>query len=328
MNQIESGNESLTAENKEVSGDTIADVNKQIPEAKHIQDTIESSIEYKKINYSRFQNIKKYAITEKILGSGASSTVYLGYDTIKNKKIAVKKYTNLKNKSTQYNKALREIELLGKINHPNIIKLYDHYRDTETNEIYLFLEYCANGSLKKFLGKNGYLDEKNCNKLMYQLMISLKYLYNNGIYHRDIKLHNLLLSKKSNLKLSDFGLATLNMKGTLKKICGSPLYMSPEIIMYNSYNCKSDLWSVGIVMFEILFGHNPYPSNITTLQDLIKYINKKINIVIPPINRPSDSDITDNCKDLLSNLLIYDPNIRIEWANYFHHKWFDSYIIS
>ena len=275
--------------------------------------------------FDKYQIIKSYAITDKLLGSGATSFVYLGYNTQTNKKVAVKKYTNLKNKSTQYNKALREIELLIKINHPHIIKLYDYYRDTETNEIYLFLEYCHNGSLKKFLGKNGYLDEKACNKLMYQLMLALKYLYHNGIYHRDIKLHNLLLTKKYKLKVSDFGLATLNMKGTLKKICGSPLYMSPEIILYNSYNSKSDLWSVGIVIYEILFGHNPYSNKLISnnLENLINYVKQKIVIDIPPLDKPIDANVPDICKNLISNLLIFEPENRINWDNYFHHEWFN-----
>lgn len=266
------------------------------------------------------KQIKNFIITDERLGRGSSATVYLGYHKTKKIKVAVKKFEFNASDTKVMRRAKREIDLLQRLSHPNIIKLYDVYNDTKKNDIYLFLEYCPRGSMKTFLGKGGYIEEIHVHKLVKQMVSALKYLIHSGIYHRDIKPQNLLLSKNFNLKISDFGLATMNMKGTFKKLCGSPLYMAPEILLSGSYNKKSDLWSIGIVIFEFLFGHHPF-GNMRNFSDLVKYVKDGVNIKLPPERKPKDVGVSENCLDLLERLLVVDPEKRMSWEDFFHHSW-------
>lgn len=267
--------------------------------------------------------IRNYIVTEERLGRGSSATVYLGYHRKKKIKVAVKKFEIPPNNPRVKRRAHREFELLRKLKHPNIIRLYDFHYDMKKNDIYLFLEYCPRGSMRTFLGKGGYIDENNTKRLLKQLCSALNYLMKMGIYHRDMKPQNLLLSKNYNLKISDFGLATMNMKGTFRRLCGSPLYMAPEILTSSSYNKRSDLWSIGIVLFEFLFGHHPF-KKMNGFAELVHFVRDGVDIEIPPSSRPKNVNISDSCADLLKKLLVTDPDQRMKWADFFHHPWFNE----
>lgn len=271
-------------------------------------------MEYNLFDYSNTYSINKYIVTDKCVGNGSSANVYIGFDKVTKQKVAVKKF--IKNQE----KANREIEILKNINHPNIIKLYDYYIDTKNNIIYLFLEFCDKKSIKNYLGKGGYLDENNTKKIMYQLISSLNFLFEKNIYHRDVKLDNILLTDDYNLKLADFGLSTINKTNYFKRLCGSPLYMAPEILVLNKYTIKSDIWSVGIVMFELLFGYNPN-YKIKNLDDLLYFYKKNI-ITIPPKEKPDDFFLSDEGMDVLTQMLKINHMERIEWNDLFNHKWF------
>jgi len=264
--------------------------------------------------------IGNYVVTNKRLGRGASATVYLGYNDLSKLDVAVKKFEITNNNKRIERRAWREIKILQNILHPNIIKMYDYFHDKDKNDIYIFLEYCPIGSIKTFLGRGGYLDEKYVNRLMRQFISGLKYLFSLGIYHRDIKPDNLLLSKNYNLKISDFGLATINKSGQFNRLCGSPLYMAPEILISATYDKNSDIWSIGLVMFELLFGHHPL-RNIKNITDLIKFYTNKNKLVIPPNEKPDDVNLSEECIDLLQKILVSDIKYRISWEELFRHPW-------
>jgi len=266
------------------------------------------------------KSIGNYIVTEQRLGRGSSATVYLGYHRKKRYKVAVKKFEVQPNNERIRRKADREVRILRLVNHPNIIKFYDVIHEKTTKDIHLFLEYCPNGSLRTFLGKGGYLDEHQAQKIIRQLAKALQHLYRHNIYHRDIKPHNLLLSRKFNLKISDFGLATMNMHGTSRKLCGSPMYMAPEILEFGTYHQTSDLWSVGILLFETLFGHHPL-RGIKNLFSLSKHVTSKLAIQIPPVTKPYAVDPTSECIDLVRRLLTADVSNRISWEGFFTHPW-------
>lgn len=266
------------------------------------------------------KSIGNYIVTEQRLGRGSSATVYLGYHRKKRFKVAVKKFEVQPNNERIRRKADREVRILRLVKHPNIIKFYDVVHEKATNDIHLFLEYCPNGSLRTFLGKGGYLDEHQAQKIIRQLATALRHLHQHSIYHRDIKPHNLLLSRKFNLKISDFGLATMNMHGTSRKLCGSPMYMAPEILEFGTYHQTSDLWSVGILMFETLFGHHPL-RGIKNLFSLSKHVTNKLTIQVPPVTKPYAVDPTDACVDLVRRLLTADVKNRISWEEFFTHPW-------
>ena len=203
---------------------------------------------------------------------------------------------------------------MRKLNHRYIVKIHDVILDTQLNNIYFVMDYYENGDLAKFLNKKP-LKEKFARKYIKQLSEGLKYLLENKIVHRDLKPQNILLSNNYDIKITDFGFATYYNDNTIiNTLCGSPMYMAPEIITRNGYNHKSDLWSVGIILYEMIHGYTPF--DVTNFIDLIKEI-KKTNIEI-------NYQVSDECKSLILSLCKVNPQERIEWNLFFKHKWFDN----
>src|ERR1700733_12757998 len=248
----------------------------------------------------------KYKLSNVKLGSGSFSDVFLGTDISTGDNVAIKIISLEKNKHI-LDKVFSEIEIMKKMNHINIVKYYDFFKGKDN--WYIVMEYCDRGKLKD----------------------ALIYLRKIGYIHRDIKPMNVLLSigKSSQnsdksfdydrnfvLKLSDFGLAKnySNSENMMETICGSPLYMAPELLIDMKYNDRADLWSFGVVMYELLFGSLPnMASNILQLKSNL--LNKNIDFHL-------NKDFTTDCFDLLTKLLQKDPKMRIDWDNFLVHKWF------
>ena len=259
-------------------------------------------------------NIKEYIVDKKRIGKGSFSTIYKCRHNITNKQYALKEITIDKNKNKIKMNIKREFEIMRKLNHENIVKIHDVIIDTRINNIYFIMDYYEYGDLSQFLNKQP-LKEKFTRKYMKQLSNGLKYLLDNNILHRDLKPQNILLSKNFDIKLTDFGFATYYTKDTIiNTLCGSPMYMAPEIITKNSYNYNSDLWSVGIILYEMIHGYTPF--NVSNFIDLIKEIKKK-NIQIK-------MDVSEECKELIYSLCKINPKERLSWNDYFNHNWFTN----
>ena len=257
--------------------------------------------------------IGNYVVDRKRIGRGSFSKIYKGIHKDTRQIVAVKKI-ELDNIKKLNSNIEREINVMKKLSHPNIVKLYDVVYDYNNNNIYLIIEYCSKGDFNKFLNKRP-LKEKYARKYMRQLADGLKYLLENNIMHRDLKPHNILLTEDNKLKLSDFGFARYFEKNTLvETLCGSPMYMAPEIMKHREYTNKSDLWSVGIIIYETLTGRPPFNSK--TFYNLLKNIEQKKIVIQPNII------LSNDCKDLIYSLLVKDPRKRISWNNFFNHKWF------
>ncbi|NP_001136986.1 Serine/threonine-protein kinase ATG1a [Zea mays] len=212
---------------------------------------------------------------------------------------------------------LQEREILRSIDHPNILRLLDTI-DT-TNMMYLVLEYCDGGDLDAFLHKHGRLPEAVAKDLMRQLAEGLKVLRGRNIVHRDLKPQNLLLSTNGDdivLKIGDFGFArSLVHENLAATICGSPYYMAPEIWQGKDYDAKSDLWSVGIILFQLVTGKLPFTgSNAFQLHQNV--------MATDDLNFPSEieADLCPDCIDLCRRLLHRDPKKRISFEEIFNHK--------
>ena len=257
--------------------------------------------------------VNEYIINRKRIGKGSFSTIYKGYSTKNNKVYAIKEIT-IDKKQTKSN-VKRELNVLKTLDNPYIIKLYDVIIDTNYNNIYFILDYYPKGDLSKFLNHKP-LKEKYCRKYMKQLAQGLEYLLNKDILHRDLKPQNILLTNEYNIKITDFGFAKqINKDSLITTLCGSPMYMAPEIINKQDYDIKSDLWSVGIILYEMTYGHVPF--NVGTFIELIKKMNSnEINFTNKTIK------LSDDCLDLLRSLLTKNPKKRIEWDQFFYHKWF------
>ena len=258
--------------------------------------------------------LKEYVVNRKRIGKGSFSTIYKGYSTKTNKNYAIKEIVfDKKQKKTNIK---REFSLLKKLNHPHIIKLHDVIIDTNYNNIYFIIDYYSKGDLSQFL-KRRPLKEKYCKKYLKQLASGLEYLLSNNILHRDLKPQNILLTDAYDIKLTDFGFARIIDKNEMiNTLCGSPMYMAPEIINKRDYNIKSDLWSVGIIMYEMVYGNVPY--KVSNFIELIKKINQETIIFNDKIR------ISKECHDLLVNLLQKNPSRRISWEDFFNHPWFST----
>ena len=253
-----------------------------------------------------------YIFTRKRIGKGAFSTIYKGKHKDTGKYYAIKEIS-FENLEKIRDSIKREFTLMKNLNHKNIIKLHEVFFDNDEKNIYLVIDYFQKGDFAKFLNGKA-LKEKYAKKYMRQLVDGLKYLYQKQILHRDLKPQNILVTDEGNLVITDFGFARYtDNEHMLNTLCGSPMYMAPEIMLKKRYNNKSDLWSVGVIFFEILFGTTPYKAK--NMIDLMTAIKKK------PVSLPKNN-LSLDCRDLLLNLLRRDPEKRISWEGLFNHDWF------
>jgi aurora kinase len=265
-----------------------------------------------------------YAIRSKIIGRGNFSTIYEGYHQQFNKQVAVKK---LDVEDTQKLKTYvqREIDLHQQLSHPNIITMYDYILDVDDKCMYIFMEYCPNGDFTKFQKKRPMM-EAYIQKYMYQFITGLQYLYDSNIFHRDLKPHNLLLDHDFTLKISDFGLSKYdNSNGNgislHNTFCGSPLYMAPEVLFNSQYDNKSDLWSIGVILYEWITGEHPYYcKNLTELTNMMKTSDFHLS-------EKWSSTISKPLVVLLEHLMNKNPENRINWPDLFTNKWINTNLI-
>ena len=256
----------------------------------------------------------------KQLGKGGYGKVY----QVKNKNTgdlyACKKLSKLNINNLV--KFQREIDILIKTDHPNIIKLYEVFEST--NSLYLIMEECYGGELfdriLKHIENHEMYSEKQAAEIIKQLMSAIEYCHNKGIVHRDIKPENLLYLKKGDetnnpLKIIDFGLSqTLNTKKILSSKVGTAYYVSPEILA-GKYTEKCDIWSAGVILYVLLSGEPPFngPSDSVIYSKI-----KKMKFTFPS-NRWKN--ISEEAKDLLSKMLSPEKE-RYTASQVLAHPWF------
>lgn len=255
--------------------------------------------------------IKNYVYSQKTtLGKGSFSSVYLGENIISGQKVAIKKINISKFEKFRPH-IISEINILKTINHPNIVSLIDNI--IETKIIYIVLEYCGLGDLAEFY-KNTMVKEVYVKHYAKQILDGILYLHEKNIMHRDIKPHNILLSDIYTIKITDFGFAkydtTIDLTSTL---CGSPIYMAPEIMQCKKYNNKTDIWSFGIVIYQLTFGKLPYTAS--NQFELMR--------VVRDTEPTYDSDLVSNmCKFFIKQLLCKNPDKRPDVKYLQNHEWF------
>ncbi|KAL6146069.1 hypothetical protein ACLB2K_056752 [Fragaria x ananassa] len=251
------------------------------------------------------------------IGSGSFSVVWHARHRVHGTEVAIKEIaTGRLNKKLQES-LMSEIFILKKINHPNIIRLHDIIE--VPGKINLVLEYCRGGDLSMYIQRHGKVPEALAKHFMQQLVAGLQMLRDNNLIHRDLKPQNLLLSTNDNnsvLKIADFGFArSLQPRGLAETLCGSPLYMAPEIMQLQKYDAKADLWSVGAILFQLVTGKTPFTGNnqIQLLQNIVKSTELQF---------PSDSNnLSSECKDLCQKLLRRNPVERLTFEEFFNHPY-------
>ncbi|EDW66511.2 serine/threonine-protein kinase ULK3 [Drosophila virilis] len=261
--------------------------------------------------------ITDYEILEK-LGVGSYASVYKARHKKERTYHAIK-YVEMSTLSqSSRDNLITEIRLLRDLKHKYIVTLQDFFWDDKN--IYIVLEYCNAGNLSAFIRTKKALPESTCRYFLRQLAAAVQYMRANDVSHFDLKPQNLLLTRSFNnvsLKVADFGFAQHLKLGEInQQLKGSPLYMAPEIVRKHQYDAKADLWSVGVILYECLFGKAPYSSR--TIEELLLRIRKAEPIVLPPNAR-----ISNECHDLLRRLLAHEPAKRISFADFFAHPFLD-----
>jgi serine/threonine protein kinase len=257
-------------------------------------------------------DLDDYIVDKKRIGKGSFSIVYKGENRYTKKLYAIKEIS-VDNVSKIKDNIKREVNLMKNLDHENIVKLHNVIIDKKYDNIYLVFDYYPLGDLAKFLNKRC-LKEIYAQNYIRQLSKGLKYLYENSIIHRDLKPQNILVTETYNIKITDFGFARyFDSDIMIQTMCGSPIYMAPEIMKHKKYNNKSDLWSVGIIMYEMLTGHPPFRAK-NILELLRKIKTQKLEL-------PKNIKLSKKGTDLLLNLLNTNPDKRISWDNFFNHIW-------
>lgn len=261
----------------------------------------------------------KYKIG-KVIGDGNFAVVRRCSDRLKGGEYAMKIIDKSKcNGRVQLIE--NEVDILRKVNHPNIIRLLGEY-DTP-NELYLIMEL-EGGDLFDAIATSTKFPEDESRLMIQHLSCALAYLHNRQIVHRDIKPENLLVRldenmKVKSLKLGDFGLAQ-KVTEPLFAICGTPTYVAPEILSEAGYGLKVDVWAAGVILYILLCGFPPFA---TTSDDQEELFDKILTGVFE-FTSPYWDNISDASKDLISNMLQGHPEIRFSAEDVLDHPWLTS----
>ena len=203
-----------------------------------------------------------------------------------------------------------EASIMKKLLHPNVISFKDVFKDTKLDYFYIVMEYANDGDLSKkiktqknkIIGEK-YFSEEKIMQYFYQICRGLQYIHSKNIIHRDIKSQNIFLMKNGKIKIGDFGIAKAltNTKNNATTIIGTPYYFSPEIINGEPYNYKTDIWSLGVVLYEMCCLKLPFESN-NIAQLSIKIMKGKYD--------PIPNRYSKNMANLIKNMLNIDQKLR------------------
>eukprot|EP00825_Cyclidium_porcatum_P050482 TRINITY_DN9017_c0_g1_i1.p1 TRINITY_DN9017_c0_g1~~TRINITY_DN9017_c0_g1_i1.p1 ORF type:complete len:291 (-),score=20.38 TRINITY_DN9017_c0_g1_i1:174-1046(-) len=265
------------------------------------------------------KKVGNYIILNESLGQGSYGKVYKGcFINNQNHHIAVKCLELFKINQSQHqvNQVTNEINNLTKLRsakNENIIKLVDVARTV--NHIYLFFEYCESGTLKSLISQHQEgLEESLALQFLKSIANAYKDLYKNSIIHRDIKPANILISK-NRAKLSDFGFSIVveSMENSVEtQRLGSPYYMSPQLLLKRHYTSKSDIWSLGITFYMMLYNKRPWYGN-----DQQSIITNITNHPISADKLPKQPKVSFFSKRLLERMLQFHEEDRISWVELF-----------
>lgn len=250
-----------------------------------------------------------------LLGKGGYGSVYKGVNIQTGEYVAIKQITLSAIPKDQIGGIMTEIDLLKKLRHDNIVK-YLGYKKTK-DYLYIILEFVENGSLQSIVQSFGRFPETLVRVYISQVLTGLLYLHDQGVIHRDIKGANILTTKKGHVKLADFGVAVdkREAQSESNSVAGTPYWMAPEIIELTGASPKSDIWSVGCTVIELLTQKPPY-FDLDPMQALFRIVRDDH----PPI----PGDISGALRDFLMECFQKDPLLRIDATGLLKHPWIKS----
>ena len=267
-----------------------------------------------------FEYVRNYNDEPIAIGRGGYGKIYLAKNTKDNKEYAIKYISKEKMKQVGVDGSViqREIDVHIRINHPRIIKLHSFLEDKYN--YYLALEYAPNGNLYQYIQKKKGMQEREAFKYFIQVSSAIYFLHKYGYVHRDIKPENILLDKNLDVKLCDFGWCVSVEKGERTTFCGTYEYMAPEMVNDELYDMGIDIWSLGVLLYEMIHGYSPFRAHNNQAQDP-KSAQVEIFLNIKNNKYTIDKQISEECTDLIAKLLTTDTKKRIKIGDIFTHPW-------
>lgn len=248
---------------------------------------------------------------DKTLGKGQTGLVKLGIHCVSGQKVAIKIINRSKLSESVLQKVEREIAIMKLIEHPHVLGFYDVYENKKF--LYLILEHVSGGELFDYLVSKGRLNIKEARKFFRQIISALDFCHCHSICHRDLKPENLLLDDKGNIKVADFGMASLQLENSLLETsCGSPHYASPEVVRGEKYDGRrADVWSCGVILYALLVGALPFDD------DNLRYLLEKVKRGVFHIPH----FVPAECQSLLRAMIEVDVDKRITLTEVLRHPW-------
>ncbi|MEA1938454.1 MAG: serine/threonine-protein kinase, partial [Pseudomonadota bacterium] len=270
------------------------------------------------------KKLGKYDIV-RILGKGAMGVVYEGIDPVIERKVAIKTIrSDLDASDPELTMGLarfkREAQAAGRLVHPNIVAVYEYGEDQDVS--YIVMEFVEGRSLKDAFDAEERFDLKSTVEIMTSLLDALGHAHKQGVVHRDIKPANIMISKDGDVKITDFGIArietsTMTQAGT---VLGTPSYMSPEQFMGQTVDQRSDLFSTGAMLYQMLTGEKPFAGSLTTIMH--KVLNEMptrpsaLNVqVIPSFDKVVEKALAKRPDDRFQSAKEFTESIKIAFEN-------------
>ncbi|XP_053869314.1 inactive serine/threonine-protein kinase PLK5 isoform X3 [Malaclemys terrapin pileata] len=248
-----------------------------------------------------------------LLGKGAFGRCYKFTDTSTGKVYAIKIVPQSRiSRLESRGKVEREIELHSHLSHRHVVGFHRHFADRDN--IYMILEYCSHKSLAHILKARKTLTEPEVRYYLRQIIAGLRYLHQQGIIHRDLKLSNFFLTKNMQVKIGDLGLATRDEQAGRRRgvVCGTPNYLAPEVIAKKGHSFQSDIWALGCIMYTALTGCSPF--EITHKQEMYQCIREG--------RYPIPNHLSPGARKLIGCLLAPSPSERPSLEEVLEHEFF------
>jgi tRNA A-37 threonylcarbamoyl transferase component Bud32 len=249
----------------------------------------------------------------KELGRGGFSVVRKGRNKFTGQEVAIKCINKKTLKKDELQLLSREISIMKKLHHKNIVQLHDIYETG--NDLFLVLELVSGGELFDQIVERGSYSEHDAANLIRQILEGVDYMHKHGVVHRDLKPENLLCASANLIKIADFGLSKDVETGNLQTSCGTPSYVAPEVLLGGQYDSEVDIWSVGVISYVLLCGFTPFYG------DNQRQLFERILHAQFDFPSPEWDDISSSAKDFIRKLLVVNPAERLSAEQALKHPW-------